>query len=130
MMYTVSSESSLQVGRSNPIQGELVCLDEAVFKDTVLNQVQRLEYRDARNSTRRRLGEQLGIARQGGTQKRVRRRVSNLEGALSQSALATPSGERSIRPSGPSSLGRIPAFRAATLQSRPSQRRGASVGYH
>lgn len=76
-------------------------------------------------STRRRLGEQLETARLGEAQNSVCRRARDLEGALSYSAIATPSGERSIGPSGPSSPGRIGACRAATLLGRPDLRRCA-----
>ncbi len=77
-------------------------------------------------STRRYLGEQLETERLGGARQRVRRWAIALEGALSRLAFATPPGECGIRLSGPLSLGRIGACRAATLLGQPSLRRRAA----
>ena len=123
MKNLVSLEFQLGFGRSHPIQGELGCLDEAAFRGTIQHTARHaLTYADHANS-RRRLGEQLGIHRLGRALPRIRRRAMSLEGALSHSAFATPSGERSIWLSGPLSLGRIGVCRAATLPGQPSSRR-------
>ena len=123
MKNTVPSKVSLQSGRNHPLGGEFVALDEAALEGTIRSNTRRAMLAAAQMSTRRHLGEQLGTVRLGGTRRRVRRRATGLEGALSYLAFATPSGERSIWPSGPPSLGRIGACRAATLLGQPSDRR-------
>ena len=123
MKNTVPSKASLQSGRIHPLEGEFVGLDEAVLEGTIRSNTRRAIWDAAQMSTRRHLGEQLATIRLGGTRQRVRRRATSLEGALSYLAFATPSGERSIWPSGPSSPGRIGACREATLLRQASLRR-------
>ena len=123
MKNTVPSKVSLQCGRNHPLEDEFVGLDEAALEGTTRSNTRRAMLAAPQMSTRRHLGEQLGTVRLGGTRQRVRRRATGLEGALSNLAFATPSGERSIWPSGPWSLGRIGACRAATLLGQPSDRR-------
>jgi hypothetical protein len=103
---TVSSRVSLQSRRGRLPGVELDCLDEAALGGTI--QFNASTYSGAiKWSTRRRLGEQLDIARLGRARHGACRRAFALEGALSLSALESPSGESSIWPTGPSSLGRI-----------------------
>lgn len=76
----VSSRISLQCGRSRLLGVELDRLDEAALDGTL--QINASTYiRGASRSTRRRLGEQLDIARLGKARQRVCRRASALEGS-------------------------------------------------
>jgi len=76
----VSSRVSLQTGRSRLLGVELDRLDEAALDGTL--QVNAPTYsRGALRSTRRRLGEQLDIARLGRARQGACRRASALEGS-------------------------------------------------
>lgn len=107
----------MQSGRGSHLSGELGRLDEAVVGGTTRS-TDEIESSICNHSrTRRDSGEQPAMRPAGwGAHPRARRWATYLEGALSHSAHATPSGERSMMPAGPSSPGRIGACRTATQE--------------
>ncbi len=114
MKNTVPSMSSSQSGRGSHPGGELDRLDGAVVVGTTQCSDEQIRIHEE-GHTRRDSGEQPATRPAGwGVQTGARRWATDLEGALSHSAHATPSGERSMRPSGSTNPGRIGACRKAT----------------